>query len=57
MNPLPWLLIAVAVAAYALTRVAERVGRRMGVLDAPRPGEVQVRVVPRTGGYAVLAGL
>lgn len=60
MNPLPWLGLAFvtgAVVTYLLVRLAERLGRRLGVLDAPRPGEVQVRVVPRTGGYAMLGGL
>jgi UDP-GlcNAc:undecaprenyl-phosphate/decaprenyl-phosphate GlcNAc-1-phosphate transferase len=60
VNPTAWLLIGFIVAAmstYALARLAERLGKRMGVLDVPRPGEVQRRVVPRTGGYAMLAGL
>jgi UDP-N-acetylmuramyl pentapeptide phosphotransferase/UDP-N-acetylglucosamine-1-phosphate transferase len=42
---------------FGLASLAERFGRRMGVLDVPRPGEVQRRVVPRTGGYAMLGGL
>ncbi len=60
MNQVVWLAIAFAVAvvvAYGLSRVAERTGQRLGVLDTPRPGEVQVKVVPRTGGYAMLVGL
>lgn len=60
MNPVAWLLIAfgVAVAAtYGLSIVAERFGKRLGLLDVPRPGEVQRRTVARTGGYAMLAGL
>src|SRR5918911_3774311 len=60
MRPEPWLVLALvtaAVAAYGLARLAERFGRRFAVLDVPRPGEVQRRVVPRTGGYAMLAGL
>jgi UDP-GlcNAc:undecaprenyl-phosphate/decaprenyl-phosphate GlcNAc-1-phosphate transferase len=60
MRPEPWLVLALvvaAVAAYALARLAERFGRRFAVVDAPRPGEVQRRVVPRTGGYAMLGGL
>ncbi|MBV9326585.1 MAG: hypothetical protein JO352_22720, partial [Chloroflexi bacterium] len=55
MNPTPWLLLAFAAAAattFGLALVAERYGRRLGVLDLPRPGEVQRRSVPRTGGYA-----
>lgn len=59
-NAVIWLLIAFAtsaMAAYGLVRWAERLGQRMGVLDRPRAGEVQVSVVPRTGGYAMLVGL
>lgn len=60
MNAVAWLALAFGAAwgaAYALSLFAERLGERMGVLDKPRPGELQVRVVPRTGGYAMLGGL
>jgi UDP-GlcNAc:undecaprenyl-phosphate/decaprenyl-phosphate GlcNAc-1-phosphate transferase len=60
MNPSLWLGLALIVAVavtYTVARFAGRLGQRLGVLDKPRPGEVQVRVVPRTGGYAMLAGL
>jgi UDP-GlcNAc:undecaprenyl-phosphate/decaprenyl-phosphate GlcNAc-1-phosphate transferase len=60
VNPLPWLLLAFVVATattLALAVLAERYGRRMGVLDLPRSGEVQRWSVPRTGGYAMLGGL
>jgi UDP-GlcNAc:undecaprenyl-phosphate/decaprenyl-phosphate GlcNAc-1-phosphate transferase len=60
VNPVPWLGLAFAIAAattFVLARGAERLGRRMGVLDMPRPGEVQRWSVPRTGGYAMLGGL
>jgi UDP-N-acetylmuramyl pentapeptide phosphotransferase/UDP-N-acetylglucosamine-1-phosphate transferase len=60
VNPIPWLLLAFAAAAattFCLTLVAERYGRSLGVVDVPRPGEVQRRSVPRTGGYAMLVGL
>ncbi|MBV9545389.1 MAG: undecaprenyl/decaprenyl-phosphate alpha-N-acetylglucosaminyl 1-phosphate transferase, partial [Chloroflexi bacterium] len=60
MNPTPWLAIGFGVATvstFALARLAERLGKCMGVVDIPRPGEVQGRVVPRTGGYAMLGGL
>jgi UDP-N-acetylmuramyl pentapeptide phosphotransferase/UDP-N-acetylglucosamine-1-phosphate transferase len=42
---------------YVVALLAERFGRRLGVLDRPRPGEVQRWTVPRTGGYAMLIGL
>lgn len=48
-------LAAVAV-CYAATFAAVQLGRKTGVLDVPRAGEVQKRPVPRTGGYAILAG-
>src|SRR5438067_6445830 len=60
MTQVPWLLLAFIVAVtatYALSRLAERFGRRMGVLDLPRAGELQRAIVPRTGGYAMLGGL
>ena len=60
MNPVPWLFLAFVVAAagtLALAILAERLGSRMGVVDKPRPGEVQRRTVPRTGGYAMVGGL
>jgi UDP-GlcNAc:undecaprenyl-phosphate GlcNAc-1-phosphate transferase len=60
VNPIPWLLLAFVVASettFVFAMVAERYGRRMGVLDVPRPGEVQRWTVPRTGGYAMLLGL
>lgn len=39
--------------AFLLTYVARAAGNRVGVVDKPRPGEIQVRVFPRTGGYAI----
>jgi UDP-GlcNAc:undecaprenyl-phosphate GlcNAc-1-phosphate transferase len=60
VNPIPWLLAAFGVAAtatYALAILAARFGHRLGVLDKPRPGEVQRSTVPRTGGYAMLIGM
>lgn len=60
MNPIPWLGLAFALAVattFTLACFAERFGRRMGVLDLPRPGEVQRWSAPRTGGYAMLGGL
>ncbi len=60
INSLLWLAVAFVVAAattYALAVLTERFGRRLGVVDVPRAGEVQRHAVPRTGGYAMLGGL
>jgi UDP-GlcNAc:undecaprenyl-phosphate/decaprenyl-phosphate GlcNAc-1-phosphate transferase len=60
VNPVPWLGLAFVVAVittFALACLAERFGHRLGVLDIPRPGEVQRWSVPRTGGYAMLGAL
>jgi len=45
------------VASLALTPIARRAGIRVGLVDRPRPGELQKRVVARTGGYALVASL
>lgn len=48
------LVFLVALAAcYLLTFAAAEFGRMTGIIDKPRPGEVQSRVIPRTGGYAL----
>jgi UDP-GlcNAc:undecaprenyl-phosphate GlcNAc-1-phosphate transferase len=55
-----WLVgvgLAGWVATFALTGVARRLGELLGTIDRPRPGEVQERAVPRSGGYAMLLGL
>lgn len=60
MNPIPWLFLAFAAAAattFCLALVAEGYGRRLGIVDVPRPGEVQRKTIPRTGGYAMLVGI
>jgi UDP-GlcNAc:undecaprenyl-phosphate GlcNAc-1-phosphate transferase len=60
MNTTVWLatsFIVGVVTTYGLALLAERFGRNLGVLDVPRAGEVQRKVVPRTGGYAMLGGL
>ncbi len=58
---LPIWLLAVSlagwIATFALTGVTRRLGVLIGAVDRPRPGEVQLRSVPRSGGYAMLAGL
>ncbi len=53
-----WLLAIFAVAlvaSYVFTGAAARLGARLGLLDRPRRGELQVDVVPRTGGYGICA--
>jgi UDP-GlcNAc:undecaprenyl-phosphate/decaprenyl-phosphate GlcNAc-1-phosphate transferase len=57
---LSWTLgVAVlgAIASFALVGLAIRRGSGLGIVDAPRPGELQKYVVPRTGGYAMLLAL
>ena len=41
--------------SLALVPLARTVGRRLGFIDQPRPGEVQQRPIARTGGYAIFA--
>ena len=55
-----WMLgvaLVGGLASLVLVGVAIRRGQALGMVDAPRPGEVQVRPVPRSGGYAMLVGL
>src|SRR5512146_2724960 len=50
------LIFVVSFGASALlTPVAARLGERLGFVDRPRRGEVQVRPIARTGGYALFA--
>ena len=46
---------AAFLSAYLLTPLAERLCWRFGLVDHPRPGELQVRPAARAGGYAILA--
>lgn len=58
--PLLWLaaiLLAGGATTFLLGGAARRLGELIGAIDRPRPGEVQVRTVPRSGGYAMLFGL
>lgn len=60
MSAYLWLALVALVAwsvTFALVAVALRIGELLGIIDRPRPGEVQERPVPRTGGYALLVGL
>ncbi len=50
-------LSAVAVSfggALLLTPVALRIGVRAGLVDKPRPGELQTAQIPRSGGYGLI---
>jgi UDP-GlcNAc:undecaprenyl-phosphate GlcNAc-1-phosphate transferase len=55
-----WLALATTLAVSivsctALTPLAGRLGRRFGLVDHPRAGELQKRATPRSGGYGLLA--
>ncbi|HEY3115436.1 MAG TPA: MraY family glycosyltransferase [Chloroflexota bacterium] len=47
------IIVAAAVAAIPLVLAAEFFGRAVGLVDLPRASELQVRALPRTGGYGV----
>ncbi len=50
------LVFAVAAgAALALVPLSARIGAAVGLIDLPRPGEVQRRPVGRAGGYGIVA--
>jgi UDP-GlcNAc:undecaprenyl-phosphate GlcNAc-1-phosphate transferase len=46
---------AAFLSAFLLTPLAERICWKYGLVDHPRPGELQVRPAARAGGYAMLA--
>jgi UDP-GlcNAc:undecaprenyl-phosphate/decaprenyl-phosphate GlcNAc-1-phosphate transferase len=55
-----WILGVVAIGgllSYILVGLTIRQSSKLGMVDVPRPGEVQVRAVPRGGGYAMLVAL
>lgn len=47
------IFVVTLASALLLTPLARQVGIRLGMVDKPRPGELQKRVVARTGGYAL----
>src|SRR5579884_1381688 len=60
MSAVPVLPMVVALGTsvagcLVLTPVAGWLGRRFGMVDRPRPGELQKAQTPRSGGYALLA--
>ncbi|HVC35262.1 MAG TPA: MraY family glycosyltransferase [Chloroflexota bacterium] len=52
--PLAVSLVVSCVGVLLLTPVAGALGRRFGLVDQPRPGELQQERTPRSGGYALL---
>jgi UDP-GlcNAc:undecaprenyl-phosphate GlcNAc-1-phosphate transferase len=55
-----WILgvaLLAVLASYTLVGLAARHGTSLGMVDLPRAGEVQVRAVPRNGGYGMLLAL
>lgn len=55
IGPMLVSLIASAGATVVLTPIAGALGRRFGLVDRPRPGELQTVQTPRSGGYALVA--
>ncbi len=60
MSLITYLALGVALlagvgGAIILTPVAARIGRRAGLVDRPRSGELQKEAVPRSGGYGLIA--
>ena len=55
MTPLGIVFVASLVASLALTPLVRRLCIRVGLVDRPRPGELQKWVVARGGGYALIA--
>jgi UDP-GlcNAc:undecaprenyl-phosphate/decaprenyl-phosphate GlcNAc-1-phosphate transferase len=59
---LSWLAVAwitsvallAVLSSWVLVGLAVRYSRALGMVDVPRPGEVQVRPVARNGGYGML---
>jgi len=53
-----WVAVAVTAFAvtYLLTPLSARLCWRLGLIDYPRKGELQVRPVARAGGYAIVVG-
>jgi len=48
-------LVGGCLISLVLTPVAGWLGRRAGLVDRPRAGELQTSVTPRSGGYALVA--
>ncbi len=53
MEVLGLVFLAALGLSLGLVPVAARLGTRLGLVDLPRPGEVQPKPTPRTGGYGI----
>ena len=51
MEALIFVFVAALGLSLVLVPLAGRAGTRLGLVDLPRPGEVQRKPTPRTGGY------
>src|SRR5215218_4537920 len=51
------VIVLAALTSYTLVGLAVRHGNTLGMMDVPRAGEVQVRAVPRNGGYGMLIAI
>ncbi len=51
------VLVLAILVSYTLVGLAVRHAAALGMMDVPRAGEVQVRAVPRNGGYGMLAAV
>ncbi|MCC7372502.1 MAG: undecaprenyl/decaprenyl-phosphate alpha-N-acetylglucosaminyl 1-phosphate transferase [Chloroflexi bacterium] len=55
-----WIVAVAALAvltSYVVVGLAVRHAEKLGAIDVPRAGEVQVRAVPRSGGYGMLVAV
>ncbi|MBI2863192.1 MAG: undecaprenyl/decaprenyl-phosphate alpha-N-acetylglucosaminyl 1-phosphate transferase [Chloroflexi bacterium] len=48
------IFLVALIGGLLLTPLAGRVGERLDIVDRPRRGELGVRIVARTGGYAII---
>ena len=55
MMPMLVALVVSTIGVLLLTPAAGWAGRRAGLVDRPRPGELQRDATPRSGGYGMLA--
>lgn len=55
MEILTFVFLTALGLSLVLVPLAGRAGRRLGLVDRPRPGEVQRKPTPRTGGYGLFA--